>query len=81
MYDRQPTERYVLTTTFEVDLVVQATTWQRALWLGLQLVERESRIAFLEFSWRADGALEAIDAALGERYALTGDIFTKPLAA
>jgi hypothetical protein len=78
---RITTTRYTLHSSIDVDLVVEASSWERALWLGLQLLEREDRASHLVFTWRADGGLICTDDARGEVFVLAGIVLAEALAA
>ena len=64
------TERYSIHSTMDEPLVVDADSRERALYMGLQLLERETRIEHLSFQYTEDGTLFATDADHNEHFAV-----------
>lgn len=63
--------RFTVHSTVEGPLTVESDTVERALYLGLQLLEREHRIEDFTFSRGEDGSLIAVDLLRSERFAVT----------
>jgi hypothetical protein len=66
----QQATRYTFTSSVEGPLTVEAPTIERALYLGLLLVERDHRVEDLSFHRGEDGELRATDLLRGERFAV-----------
>lgn len=64
----QQVTRFTFTSSVDSPLTVEAETIERALYLGLLLVEREHRLEDLSFRREADGSLRASDLLRGERF-------------
>lgn len=64
------TERYAIHSTLEGPMVVDAENRERALYLGLMLLERTHRIENLAFEYTEDGTLFATDVDSNEHFAV-----------
>lgn len=62
--------RYAIHSTLEGPLIVETNSLERALFIGLQLLERDHRIEELSFERGADGTLFAKDVSAEEHFAV-----------